>query len=40
MGGGSMSCAMVDVGVRLSSPLGQRTVVDAVSGKSLRVVSG
>jgi hypothetical protein len=40
MGGGSMSCARVDVGVRLSSPLGQRTVVDAVSGKSLRVVGG
>jgi hypothetical protein len=40
MGPGTMSCARVDVGVRLATPLGQRTVVDAVSGKSLRVVGG
>jgi hypothetical protein len=40
LGPGMMSCARVDVGVRLASPLGQRTVVDAVSGKSLRVVGG
>ena len=40
MGAGSMSCARVDVGVRLASPLGQRTVVDGVSGSTLRVVGG
>lgn len=38
MGPGTMSCALVDVGVHLKSPLGQRTVVDGVSGKSVRVV--
>ena len=37
MSAGSMSCARVDVGVRLASPLGQRTVVDAVSGQRIRV---
>jgi hypothetical protein len=37
MGPGTMSCARVDVGVRLASPLGQRTVVDAVSGKTIMV---
>lgn len=39
MGPGTMSCARVDVGVRLATPLDGRTVVDAVSGKSLRVLS-
>jgi hypothetical protein len=38
MGPGSMSCAVPDLGVRLASPLGDRTVVDAVSGQTLRVV--
>lgn len=38
MGPGTMSCAMVDVGVHLAAPLGQRTVVDGVSGAPLRVV--
>jgi hypothetical protein len=40
MGPGTMSCARVDVGVHLASPLGQRTVVDGVSGSTLRVVGG
>jgi hypothetical protein len=40
MGPGTMSCARVDVGVRLASPLGARSVVDAVSGTPLRVVGG
>jgi hypothetical protein len=40
MGPGTMSCAMVDVGVRLATPLGGRAVVDAVSGTPLRVVGG
>jgi hypothetical protein len=38
MGPGTMSCAVPDVGVRLVSPLGGRTVVDAVSGQRIRVV--
>ncbi|MGY2873168.1 hypothetical protein ACVW00_000358 [Marmoricola sp. URHA0025 HA25] len=38
MGAGTMSCARVDVGVRLAAPLASRTVVDAVSGAVLRVV--
>jgi hypothetical protein len=38
MGPGTMTCARVDVGVRLVTPLGQRTVVDAVIGTPLRVV--
>jgi hypothetical protein len=37
MGPGTMSCARVDVGVHLAAPLGQRTVVDGVSGKPVRV---
>jgi len=40
MGGGSMSCARVDVGVRLAAPLGQRTVVDSMTGQHVRVVRG
>ena len=36
---GTMSCALRDVGVRLTSALGGRPVVDAVSGQTLRVVS-
>lgn len=35
---GSMSCALLDVGVRLAAPLGNRTVVDAVTGSVVRVV--
>ena len=38
LGPGMMSCARVDVGVRLAAPLGSRTVVDAVSGHDVRVV--
>ncbi len=38
MGPGTMSCARVDVGVRLASPLNGRTVVDRVTGHRLRVV--
>ena len=38
MGPGTMSCARVDVGVRLDAPLGSRTVVDRVSGRVLDVV--
>ena len=37
MGPGMMSCAMVDVGVRLAQPLGSRTIVDGVSGHQLNV---
>jgi hypothetical protein len=37
MGPGTMSCAMIDVGVRLDSPLGDRVVVDAVSGRVVHV---
>jgi hypothetical protein len=37
MGPGTMSCARDDIGVRLSAPLGSRTVVDGVSGAGLRV---
>ncbi len=40
MGAGSMSCARVDVGVRLATPLGDRTVVDSVGGHVVRVVHG
>ncbi|MDX6358171.1 MAG: hypothetical protein QOH37_1225 [Nocardioidaceae bacterium] len=40
MGPGTMSCARVDVWVRLATPLGQRTVVDAVSGRPVRVEGG
>jgi hypothetical protein len=39
LGPGMMSCAMVDVGVRLAQPLGHRTVVDGVSGHVVRVAS-
>lgn len=38
MGPGMMSCAMIDVGVRLAQPLGSRTVVDGVSGHHVRVL--
>jgi hypothetical protein len=38
MGPGTLSCARVDVGVTLVAPLGPRTVIDGVSGKTLRVV--
>jgi hypothetical protein len=37
MGPGTMSCARVDVGARLSAPLGNRPVYDAVSGRRLQV---
>lgn len=37
---GAMSCAVVDVGVRLGAPLGSRSVVDGVSGRTVRVVRG
>jgi hypothetical protein len=37
MGPGTMSCARVDVGVRLAAPLGDRTVIDAVTGKVVHV---
>jgi hypothetical protein len=37
MGPGMMSCAMVDVGVRLATPLGQRTVIDGVTGHVVHV---
>ena len=40
MGPGMMSCALVDVGVRLASPLGHRAVFDSVSGHPLRAVHG
>jgi hypothetical protein len=39
MGPGTMLCARVDVSVRLAQPLGQRTVVDAVSGRVIQVLS-
>lgn len=35
---GAMSCARVVVGVSLADPLGSRTVVDSVSGRTIRVV--
>jgi hypothetical protein len=38
MGPGMMSCAMVDVGVRLARPLGSRSVVDGVSGHDVTVL--
>jgi hypothetical protein len=38
MGPGMMTCALVDVGVRLAHPLGSRTVVDAVSGHDVKVL--
>jgi len=37
MGPGTMTCALVDVGVRLASPLDGRPVYDAVSGRQIRV---
>jgi hypothetical protein len=40
IGAGAMSCAKVDVGVHLASPLGDRTVVDSMSGRAVRVVHG
>ena len=40
MGPGTMLCARVPVSVTLQRPLGTRTVVDAVSGRTLRVVGG
>jgi hypothetical protein len=39
MGPGMMSCAMVDVSVRLATPLGDRTVVDGVTGQVVHVAS-
>jgi hypothetical protein len=38
MGPGTMSCARVRVGVGLSAPLGDRTVVDAVSSRTVHVI--
>jgi hypothetical protein len=38
MGPGTMSCAVPDIGVRLASALDGRTVVDAVTGRTVRVV--
>jgi hypothetical protein len=38
MGPGTMTCARVPVVVVLDQPLGNKTVVDAVSGRTLRVV--
>ncbi|HEY3531374.1 MAG TPA: hypothetical protein VGK78_19685 [Nocardioides sp.] len=40
IGAGAMSCAKVDVGVRLRAAVGDRTVVDSVSGRVVRVVHG
>ena len=40
MGPGSMSCAKVDVGVRLAQPLGHRTVVDSVGHRAVHVSQG
>jgi hypothetical protein len=37
LGPGMMSCARVDVGVTLGQPLGQRKVIDAVSGQAIHV---
>jgi hypothetical protein len=34
---GMMSCARVDVGVTLAQPLGQREVLDGVSGRPIQV---
>jgi hypothetical protein len=34
---GMMSCARVDVGVTLDQPLGQREVLDGVSGRPIQV---
>lgn len=36
---GMMSCARVDVGVTLAQPLGQRKVIDAVSGQPIQVAT-
>jgi hypothetical protein len=38
MGPGSMSCARVEIGSRLSAPLGHRQVYDGVSGQRLDVL--
>ena len=38
LGPGMRTCALVDVEVRLASPLGDRAVVDAVTGRRVRVV--
>jgi hypothetical protein len=35
---GGLTCALADVGVTLPDPLGSRSVVDAVSGRTIRVV--
>jgi hypothetical protein len=40
IGAGEMSCARADVGVRLASPLGDRTVLDSIGGHVIRVVRG
>ena len=37
VGAGAMSCARIDVAARLSQPLGSRTVVDQVSGRTIPV---
>ena len=39
IGPGMRSCALVDVGARLAAPLDGRTVVDAVSGHEVKVLS-
>jgi hypothetical protein len=38
VGRGEMLCALVDVGIRIPEPLGHRTVIDEVSGHTVRVV--
>jgi hypothetical protein len=40
VGSGAMSCAMVDLAAQLPSALGNRSVVDAVSGRTLVVRPG
>jgi hypothetical protein len=39
MGPGMMSCARVDVGVRLATPLGHRTIIDGVTEHVVHVAS-
>jgi hypothetical protein len=40
VGPGAMSCARVEVGIRLAAPVGHRQVLDAVTGRPVRVVGG
>jgi hypothetical protein len=40
VGPGAMSCARVEVGIRLSAPVGHREVLDAVTGHAVHVVAG